>query len=128
MVIEVLMPLFAVCKLHQPVMPGGSFVSLTVGGGEISLVCEQACVPPDCTAEMGWRALRVQGPLEFSLTGVLAELSGALASTNVSIFALSTYDTDYLLVKQEKLEQAVDALALQGHSIVSAPAEDDAAS
>ena len=127
MVIEVLRPLFAVCKLQQPVMPGGSFVSLTVGGGEISLVCEQAYMPPNCTAERGWCALRVQGPLEFSMTGVLAELSGALANANVSLFALSTYDTDYLLVKQEKLEQAVKALVSQGHSIVRVSAEDGAA-
>ena len=128
MVIEELRPQFAVCKLQQPVMPGGRFVSLTVGGGEISLVCEQAHMPPDCIAETGWRALRVQGPLEFSLTGVLAELSGALARADISIFALSTYDTDYLLVKHEKLEQAVGALAAQGHSFVRVNAEGDAVS
>lgn len=128
MIIEVLKPHFAVCKLHQPVVPGGSLVSLTVGGGEISLVCEQAHMPPDCAAETGWRALRVQGPLEFSLTGILAELSGALAQAGISIFALSTYDTDYLLVKQEKLEQAADALFAQGHSIIRVSAVDDAAS
>ena len=126
MVTEVLKPLYAVCKLRKPVMPGGSFVSLTVGGGEVSLVCEQAQMPPDAIAEMGWRALRVQGPLEFSLTGVLAELSGALSQAGISIFALSTYDTDYLLVKQEKLKQAVNALAAQGHSIIRVNEEDDA--
>ena len=118
MVLEVLGQRYAVCKPGKPVLPDGEFCSLTLCAGEISLVCEEARVPDGSRAETGWRALRVQGPLCFSQTGILAELSGTLARAGVSIFAVSTFDTDYLLVKQERLEAAREALRAQGHTVV----------
>ena len=81
------------------------------------MVCEEASVPENIPAERGWRALKVQGPLAFSMVGVLAELSSLLAGAGVSIFVLSTFDTDYLLVKEEKLEAAVRALIEAGHQV-----------
>jgi hypothetical protein len=69
-------------------------------------------------AERGWRCLQVAGPLDFSLTGVLASLASCLAEAKVSIFAISTYDTDYLLVQAEDLETAIRALRAAGHEIV----------
>ena len=67
--------------------------------------------------ERGWRAICVAGPLDFALVGVLASLSGTLASAGVSIFAISTFDTDYILVKEDMLGAAREALAAAGHQV-----------
>jgi len=76
-------------------------------------------VPPGVRCVGGWRALKVAGPLDFSLTGVLASLLAPLAEVRVSVFALSTYETDYLLVKEASLAQAVEALGRAGHQVGS---------
>jgi len=114
---ELLKNRFAVCALSKPVLPDGEFVSLTMSGGEISLVCEEEKAPLECRAENGWRALRIKGPLDFSLVGILAAVSGVLAEANVSIFAISTYETDYVLVKEENLERALQTLEAKGHIV-----------
>ncbi len=69
------------------------------------------------TCQRGWRGLKVAGPLDFALTGVLASLAGPLAEAGVSIFAISTYDTDYLFVREEQLGAAIDALRRAGFAI-----------
>jgi hypothetical protein len=84
---------------------------------ELCVVCREGDLPAEVTAEAGWRALQVQGPLDFSQVGVLAALSTVLAEANISLFALSTYDTDYLLVKDAHLERAVEALSRAGHQV-----------
>lgn len=84
---------------------------------ELSVVCAQALVPSAVQAERGWRAWKVQGPLDFTLIGVLAGLTGALAAAGVSLFAISTYDTDYLLVKEHHLAKARLALAQAGYRL-----------
>ncbi len=89
----------------------GEFVSLTRATDELSVVCPQQNVPPDVKCERNWRCLKVAGPLDFALTGILASLASALAEAGISLFALSTFDTDYLLVKADKLEQAVNAIS-----------------
>lgn len=76
-----------------------------------------AAVPPHALAERGWRALHVDGTLDFGLTGVLAALVVPLAEADVSICALSTYDTDYLLVRDTQLSTALDALRAAGHTV-----------
>jgi hypothetical protein len=81
-------------------------------------VCDDACVPAGEKAERGWRAMVVQGPLDFSLTGILHALTGPLAAAKVSIFAISTHDTDYVLVRAADLQRAVEALSLAGHRFV----------
>ena len=78
----------------------------------------QSKVPPDWDAEPGWRCLKVQGPLNFDQTGVLASLVGPLAEAAISVFSISTYDTDYLLVKEHDLDKARSVLTKQGHTIV----------
>ena len=119
MVINVLAQRYAVCMLEKATLPEGEFVSLSISAAEISLVCEEARMPKRCVrAEKGWRALRVKGPLDFTLTGILAELSAILANAGVSIFAVSTYETDYILVKDECIKAAKDALVAQGHSVL----------
>lgn len=93
-------------------------VSVTRTRDELSIVAPEEVVPEDVTAERGWRALSVRGPLEFSMTGVLASLSGPLADAGIPIFVVSTYDTDWLLVKGGDLDRAVDVLRSAGHHIV----------
>ena len=86
---------------------------------EISLVCPTGDVPRTALArEDGWRAFRVKGSMDFSLVGVLARLSGALASRDIPIFAVSTFDTDYILVKDADFERALAALAEAGFETV----------
>ena len=85
---------------------------------ETSVVCLSAHAPEHCLArEDGWRAFRVAGQMDFGLTGVLAALATVLAQASVSIFALSTFDTDYILVKKENLSKALEALASAGHEV-----------
>jgi len=81
--------------------------------------CDASVVPPDVTVESGWRAIKVEGPLDFGLTGVLLAVAQPLADAGVSIFALSTYGTDYVLVKESALPKAVVALSSAGHRIGS---------
>ena len=85
---------------------------------EISLVCETDRVPVKTVArEDGWRAMRVEGILDFSLTGVLSGIADVLAENGISIFAVSTYSTDYILVKQSSLDDAAEALCAAGYEI-----------
>jgi hypothetical protein len=84
----------------------------------LSVVCAERFVPPEIKAERGWRMLEVQGPLDFTLVGVLASISVPLARAGVSIFVLSTFDTDLILVKDEALEKAVQALVQAGFQVV----------
>jgi len=93
------------------------FWSMTRTEEELSLVCPETNVPQEVKRETGWRALKVEGPLDFSLTGILASLTAPLATGKISVFAVSTYDTDYLLVKDEQLEKAVQALREDGYEI-----------
>jgi hypothetical protein len=112
----------AVCRLEKEASipewaSGGIFSSVTRTGEELSVVCSQGQIPSGIRGEKGWRCLRVEGPLDFSLTGILASLTMSLAQAGISVFAISTYDTDYILVKQENLERAIEALAREGHRV-----------
>jgi uncharacterized protein len=114
----------AVCRLPvDAAVPNwawaGELVSITSSDDELSLVCAAEMVPDDVTHSAGWRALRVRGPLDLGLVGVLAGLSSVLADAGVSIFALSTYDTDYVLVRESQLDTAVAALQGAGHNVAS---------
>ncbi|MGA9191833.1 MAG: ACT domain-containing protein [Anaerolineales bacterium] len=113
----------AVCRLEPNVpypgwLPQAGLLSVTRTTDELSVVCLESAVPAGVTMSGGWRALQVEGPLDFSLVGVLAEFSGALAEAGVSIFAVSTYDTDYVLVREDQLSEARHALAGAGHAVV----------
>ncbi len=92
-------------------------LSATRTEDELSLVCPWEAVPAGVRAEGPWRALKVAGPLDFAAVGILAALTAALAREGVSLFALSTYDTDYLLVKEPDLETARAALVRDGHRL-----------
>jgi uncharacterized protein len=112
---------YAVCQLASgspvPAWAAGTFVSVTRTPSELSIVCEETAVPTEVKCERGWRVFEVAGPLEFSLTGVLSGIAGPLAAAGVSIFAVSTFDTDYVLVKEENLTPAVEALNRAGHHV-----------
>ena len=96
---------------------GGHFWSATRSESELSIVCCEEDVPTDASAERGWCALELAGPLDFSLTGVVAALVTPLAEAAVPIFVISTFETDYLFVRERDLERSVDALAEAGHSV-----------
>lgn len=88
---------------------------------EISLVCRTDDTPEHTTErEDGWRGFRIQGVLDFSLIGILAKISGILAENEIGIFAVSTYNTDYILVKEENYEKALKVLAAAGYDIFQA--------
>jgi hypothetical protein len=112
----------AVCRLDPSTrLPEwatrGSFFSITRTADELSVICLQANVPAGVVCESGWRALQVAGPLGFSIVGVLAGIAGALASARISLFAVSTFDTDYILVKAADLEGTIQALQKAGYSV-----------
>ncbi len=96
---------------------GSGLVSITQTEEELSIVCLESLAPEGASVERNWRVLKVQGPLEFSLKGVLVSLLKPLADARISVFAVSTYDTDYLLVPQYHLTQALQALELAGHRL-----------
>lgn len=96
----------------------GALTSITRTADELSCVCEEAGVPSDARAERGFRALKVEAILEFALIGIVASLATPLTRARVSIFVVSTHDTDYLLIKEEKLVRAVRALRSEGHRVM----------
>ena len=116
----------AVCKLAERGMPdwaaGSAFVTFSRTPDEVSLVCEERVLPEGVAAETGWRCLRVAGTLDFALVGILARLTAPLAEAGISLFVVSTHDTDYVLVKAGRYEAAIAALAAAGHEIVAAEA------
>jgi len=95
----------------------GPLISVTRTGEEVSVVCAEAAVPDGVKCEKGWRCLRIRGPLSFTETGVLSSLAAPLARAGISIFVVSTYDTDNILVKEKHLGTAQAVLASEGHTI-----------
>lgn len=125
--LRVLAERYAVCRLAPadsipPWAWTGALASVTRTPAELSIVCAAAAVPASVAGvERGWRALAVVGPLDFSLVGILATLTAALARAGVPLFALSTYDTDYLLVRASDLDRASEALRRAGCSVADTP-------
>ena len=112
---------FSICKVNDlsAVDCGKEFLFISKTDEEISLVCISGDVPPDAIAvDGGWKAFRVQGVLDFSLVGILAGLSAVLAENGIGIFAVSTYNTDYILTKAEQFKQALAVLAAAGYPVI----------
>lgn len=95
----------------------GGFTSVTRTAEELCIVCDQGSVPPGTKSENGWRILKFEGPLDFALTGILLAVVRPLAEAGISIFAMSTFDTDYVMLKEENVATAVSALEAAGHRI-----------
>ena len=113
---------YAVCKLE----PGhdipkwvtrNGFWSVTKTRNELSIVCPEDRIPEGVKAESGWKILEVEGPLDFSMTGVLNCLTKPLADSKISVFVLSAYLTDFLLIRSKDLKPAIEVLRAQGHKI-----------
>jgi hypothetical protein len=96
-----------------------SVISVSWAPEELSIICPSDRVPDEAVADTAWRCLRVVGPLDLALTGVLASLIGPLADARVNIVTFSTYTTDYLLVPRVRLSEAVDTLVAAGHRITT---------
>jgi uncharacterized protein len=118
---------FVVCKLRADsaipkcVAESKEFVSITRTPDELSIVGPSSLlsqVQNTAVVEKDWTMFKVAGPLDFGLTGILASIATPLADSNVSIFAISTYDTDYVLVKESARDEAISALEKVGHRIV----------
>jgi uncharacterized protein len=123
--LEAIEVLLAVCRLDADsdvppwVERSRAFTSVTRTTDELSVICAFDDVPEGVPMEGPWRALRVRGPIVMTLIGVVASLAGALADAGISIFAVSTFDTDYILVHEPDFEAAVDALTRAGHVVSS---------
>ncbi len=122
MKLYVLDELYAIVRLEPdadlPVwLRGGHFWSATRTDSELSVVCREEDIPADPSAERGWCALELAGPLDFSLTGVVAALVTPLADAEVPIFILSTFETDYLPVRERDLQRPAEALTDAGHEV-----------
>lgn len=114
---------YAVCRFdsNEPIPSWATrsqFFTVTRTTDELSITCPEADVPRDVTkCERGWRSFKLHGPFEFELTGILASVLNPLAEAGVGIFALSTFDTDYVLVKEKNVEKAIEALRKIGHIV-----------
>ncbi|MFW2404672.1 MAG: ACT domain-containing protein [Gammaproteobacteria bacterium] len=95
----------------------GEFQSVSRTNDELSIVCAESCVPVGVAAQRGFRCFRIAGKLDFAATGILESLLGPLADAHVSVFVVSTFDTDYVLVPGGRLEDATAALASAGHVV-----------
>ncbi len=120
--LSVLQERLAVCRLEPraeipPWATSAPFFCVARTPDELSVVCPEEHVPAAITCERGWRALKLQGPFGFELTGVLASVAAPLARCEVGILAIATYDTDYVLVKEEQLDPAIAALRERGHEV-----------
>src|SRR5581483_4577349 len=117
--LDVLSGSYSIAKLPAdaavPEWARGEFVSVTRTPEELSIVA--AGIPEDVDCRRGWRCLKIRGPLDFSLTGILVSIAAPLAEAGISIFAVSTFDTDYVLIFESDLERAVAALRASGHTI-----------
>jgi hypothetical protein len=117
---------FAVCRLASSdeipsSPPDATLFSLTRTAGEVSVVCAEGVAPPDAEREMGWKAMRLDGPLPipFEVTGVLAGLAAPLAAARIPIFAISTFETDYVLVRARDAARAEKALESAGFTFLA---------
>jgi hypothetical protein len=121
--LELLPDTLAICRLEAgaalPSWAGeaGAFLTVSRTAEELSITAVQRTVPPDATCERDYRALRVRGPLPLDLVGILAAIADPLAEAGLSIFAISTYDTDYVLVKSDDLTRATEVLERAGHRV-----------
>ena len=120
--LSILKDSYSVCRLAPDAgiplwVPTKGLVSITRTADELSIVCQSDVVPDSVRTEGGFRVLKIEGPFDFSLTGILLAVIGPLGDAGISIFAVSTYDTDYVLVKKNDLNQAVSVLSACGHTV-----------
>ena len=118
MMLEFLEPEFSICKMDHPLSPimDSGFLFYGRTDGEVSLVCPTADVPSDTLKrDDGWRAFRVSGTMDLSLIGVLSGITKVLADNSIGVFVISTFDTDYILVRKGNIERTIDVLSRAGY-------------
>ncbi|MDR0325007.1 MAG: ACT domain-containing protein [Oscillospiraceae bacterium] len=111
---------FTVCKIHSIAEAdlSGEYVFVAKTDDEVSLVCETRYTPQNAVAvETGWKALKIAGTLDFGMVGVISRITGILAQAELSVFVVSTYNTDYILVKASILEKCLDLLETNDYMI-----------
>lgn len=112
---------FSVCQVadFSQVNLSGDYTFIAQTPAENSLVCPTSHVPPNCTRrDDGWRGFYIAGQLDFSLIGIMADLSAVLADNQIGLFAVSTYNTDYIFTKADSFQRALTALATAGYKIL----------
>jgi hypothetical protein len=111
----------AVCRLdtrdESPLRARSGVFSVTRTVDELSVICPEEDAPDGAEVSGGWRALKVRGPLDHTLTGVLASIAAPLAEAQVALFPLATFDTDYVLVQEGDVDRATGALEAAGHHV-----------
>jgi hypothetical protein len=118
--LEILPSRYAICHLTAGEIgipdwvKGGALLALVATSDEMSIICDETFVPGRIQVEKGWMAMKVMGPLDFSLVGILYEILKPLAESGISILALSSYETDYVLVKEAKMDEAIKCLERTG--------------
>lgn len=120
--ISILLDRLTICRLDKDEeiprwATNNHFVSIARTEEELSIVAPDALVPDHLPHDKGWRCVKVEGPLDLTLFGVLASLIAPLAKDGISVLAIATYDTDYFLVKETQLEQVVQILLDEGHDV-----------
>jgi hypothetical protein len=115
--------MLAVCRLDPRaplpdwLSPGRAFVSITRTPDELSIICSEELVPPDVPTERGFRLLKVEGPLPFDAVGIIARLASVVAAAGVSLIPVGTFDTDYILIRDNACERAIEALRDAGFEV-----------
>lgn len=114
---------YGVCRLDKTELipqwaQNGDFFSITRTAEELSIVCSEDNIPDGIKCERAWKVLKIEGTLDFSLIGILASISTILAHKGISIFAISTYDTDYILIKNNSIDNAINSLIMEGYEII----------
>lgn len=115
---------FAICRLEPhaavpPWLPQRGFSAVIRTAEELAIYSEESAVPEDVLAARGWRAFELVGPFDFDETGVIASVAGPLAEAGISVSVLATYDTDYVFVREDALENAAEVISAAGHHLVS---------
>lgn len=113
--------IFTICKIKDlsQVNFGDEFYFIGKTDEELSLVCCSKHIPQNCVErDDGWKAFRIQGVLDFSLVGILSQISTVLAGSEIGIFAVSTYNTDYILVKEQNFDAAITVLEKKGYKFI----------
>lgn len=121
-VLKLLEGIFGVCKLGaKDEIPtwvnGDKFISITRTEEEMSIVCEENNIPQNVVYEPDWRILKIEGILDFSMIGIIAKISSILAEKGISIFVISTFNTDYILIKEKNINNAIEVLEERNYNI-----------
>lgn len=112
---------FSICKINNinDVNLNDEFVFISKTDEEISLVCTTENIPKECVSvEHNWKGFRIEGELDFSLIGIISKISAILAKNKIGIFVISTYNTDYILVKKDSMRETISVLEEQGYKFI----------